>query len=354
MRVLTGWVGANLRDVHAPIVARTPCIPPELTSTPFTLDEARAAGLTLSALKGKAWRRLSAELYCFAELSEDPWLLLSAWQRSLPADAIFAGATAAWLFGLDLEPTDPIEIVVPPGSSIRSRKGLIVRRCEVSPAEVVSIRGLRATALPFTLAGLCLQRPAVEALVAIDMAVCSGLTDAVALGRYAEAAKGRAGAGRLRSLATFAAPAESPMETRLRWLLIQAGLPRPEVQTNLRDSRARFIGRADLYYPAAKLVLEYDGGNHRERLVEDDRRQNLLINAGFRILRFAAADIHSRPTVVEAQVRGALSMAAPSAPLAPTMRKHKRQSKPLTPNVRNRRRDWSATPRRLLKAVRGL
>src|SRR5713101_8316012 len=84
MRVFTGWVGANLRDVHAPIVARTPCIPPELTSTPFTLDEARAGGLTLSALKGKAWRRLSAELYCFAELSEDPWLLLSAWQRSLP------------------------------------------------------------------------------------------------------------------------------------------------------------------------------------------------------------------------------------------------------------------------------
>jgi hypothetical protein len=323
-------------------VANTPCIPPELTSRPFTLDEARAAGLTLSALKGKAWRRLGAELYCLTELGKDPWLLLSAWQRLLPAEAVFAGATAAWLFGLDLEPADPIEIVVPPDSGIRSRVGLSVRRCDVSPAEVVSVRGLRTTSLPLALAGLCLQRPAVEALVAIDMAVRAGLTDAAALGRYAEAAKGRAGAGRLRSLAAFAAPAESPMETRLRWLLIQAGLPRPEVQTNLRDSKARFIGRADLYYPAAKLVLEYDGGNHRERLVEDDRRQNLLINAGFRLLRFTAADMHNRAEIVEAQVRGALSMVRASARLAPTVRKGRRESKRLNPNVRNRPREWTS------------
>jgi very-short-patch-repair endonuclease len=334
-------------------VARTPFIPPELAGRPFTLAEARAAGLTKSALKGKTWRRLSAELYCRTELGENPSLLLSAWQRLLPAEAVFSSATAAWLLGLDLEPIDPVQIVVPPESGIRSRAGLSVRRCELSHAEVVSIRGLRATALPFTLAALCLERTAVEALVAIDMAVRAGLTDAAALGRYAQAAQGRPGAGKLRSLAQFAAPAESPMETRLRWLLIQAGLPRPEVQTNLHDSKGRFIGRADLYYPAAKLVLEYDGGNHRERLVEDDRRQNLLINAGFRLLRVTAADIHNRPDVVEAQVRIALGMATPNAPLAPTMRKRKRQSKPLTPKVRNRRRDWGATPRRLLEAVRG-
>lgn len=111
---------------------------------------------------------------------------------------------------------------------------------------------------------------------------------------------------RLRQLSLLAAPAESPMETRLRWLLFQAGLPRPEVQANLRDGSARFVGRADLYFPAARLVLEFDGGNHRDRLVEDDRRQNALVNAGYRLLRFTAADIHGRPDVVVAQVREAL------------------------------------------------
>ncbi len=62
-----------------------------------------------------------------------------------------------------------------------------------------------------------------------------------------------------------------------------------------------FVGRADLYY-------EYDGANHRDRLIDDNRRQNLLINAGFRLLRFTAADIHQRPEVVVAQVRSALNL----------------------------------------------
>ncbi len=95
------------------------------------------------------------------------------------------------------------------------------------------------------------------------------------------------------------------METRLRWLLLSAGLPRPKVQTDLYHN-GRFVGRADLYYPSARLVIEFDGGNHRDRLVTDDRRQNMITNAGFRILRFTGPDIYNRPEVVVAQVRGGL------------------------------------------------
>jgi very-short-patch-repair endonuclease len=76
---------------------------------------------------------------------------------------------------------------------------------------------------------------------------------------------------------------------------------------SLIDRQGRFVGRADLYYPAARLVIEYDGGNHRDRLVEDNRRQNLMVNAGFRLLRFTAADIRNRPDVVAAQVRSQLA-----------------------------------------------
>lgn len=295
-------------------MGKTPCIPPELTRSPFFLDEARHAGLTLSALSGKSWQRLGAELYRWKGQPDDPWLTLSAWRRVLPPETVFVGATAAWLFGLDLEPTNPVEVAVPPSSGLRSRAGLIVRRCEIPPREVVSIRRLRAVSLPLTLTGLCLQRPAGEALVAIDMAIHRGLIDSPALGRHAEMSKGRPGAARLRSLALLAAPAESPMETRLRWLLIQAGLPQPEVQTNLRDHAARFVGRADLYYPAARLVVEYDGGTHRERMVDDNRRQNLLVNAGYRVLRFTSADIRSRADVVVAQVRAALASKAALVP----------------------------------------
>jgi len=96
------------------------------------------------------------------------------------------------------------------------------------------------------------------------------------------------------------------METRLRWLFISSGLPRPEVQVDLYNEHGLLIARADMYYKAQRLVIEFYGGNHKERLVADDRRQNLLINAGYRLLRFTAADIRDRPDVVVAQVRAAL------------------------------------------------
>jgi very-short-patch-repair endonuclease len=287
-------------------MARTPAIPPELTRKPFSLDEARDAGLTHSALRGKSWERLGAGLYRWTELPKDHWLTLHAWRRVLPREAVFIGASAAWLFGLDLEPASPVEIALPPSFGHRSRAGLVVRHLEIPREEVVTIRGLRAATLPLTLAGLCVTRPAIEALIAIDMAVRVGLTNSVALNKYADAEKGRPGTARLRALASLAAPAESPMETRLRWLLIRAGLPTPEVQTDLRDSSDRFVGRADLYYPSARLVLEYDGGNHRERLVDDDLRQNLLVSAGYQVLRFTSADLHSRADVTLAQVRAGL------------------------------------------------
>jgi hypothetical protein len=99
------------------------------------------------------------------------------------------------------------------------------------------------------------------------------------------------------------------METRLRWLLISAGLPRPEVQVDLFDAGGEFAGRADLLYRGARLVIEFDGGNHRERLVGDDRRQNLITTVGFRLLRFTSADVYQRHDVVVAQVRGELARA---------------------------------------------
>jgi len=224
----------------------------------------------------------------------------------LPASAVFAGLTAAWMHGLDVDPASPVEVALPGDDHLRSRAGLHVRHSSVTN-EVVTIRDLPATNLSRTLLDLCASLPPVDALVAIDMACHARLTDQNTLRQYADGPKGRRGVARLRALAHHAAPAESPMETRLRWLLIKAGLPVPEVQTDLYDGEGNLVGRADLYYPRAHLVIEFDGGNHRDRLVGDDRRQNALIAAGYRVLRFTAADVYGRPEAVVAQVRAALA-----------------------------------------------
>ena len=250
-------------------------LPPELKQRPFTLNEARAAGLSRKVLRGKSWRRIGPSLYCWVGLKQDPLQLLQAWHRRLP-DAVFTGLSAAWLHRLDVDPSHPVEVSVPPASGIRSRPGLVVHRRSIS--DVVTVRELSATTLAHTFAELRRQLQPVEVLILADAALRLGL------GRFDDLAE----------------PAESPMETRLRWLLIQAGLPRPEVQANLS------FGRADLFYRAAQLVIEYDGGNHRDRLVDDDRRQNALVEAGYKLLRYTAPDVYQRSELIVTQVRKAL------------------------------------------------
>ena len=89
-------------------------------------------------------------------------------------------------------------------------------------------------------------------------------------------------------------------------VLVLAGLPRPEVQVSIQDDQGRLLGRPDLLYRPQHLAIEYDGGNHRDRLVDDNRRQNRLIGAGFYFLRFTAADVYGTPDSVVAQVRDKL------------------------------------------------
>jgi very-short-patch-repair endonuclease len=100
---------------------------------------------------------------------------------------------------------------------------------------------------------------------------------------------------------------ESPMESRERMLLVLAGLPRPQAQVPVHDTLGRFVGRPDLYYPERRLGLEYDGGTHRETLAEDNRRQNLLLDAGVKLLRFTARDVLGTPDMVVRLVGRALA-----------------------------------------------
>jgi hypothetical protein len=104
--------------------------------------------------------------------------------------------------------------------------------------------------------------------------------------------------------------AESPMESVLRWLVHAAGLPRPVLQHPVRDAAGKFLGRADLAWPARKVLVEFDGDLHRERgvFVNDLRRQNRLVAEGWLILRFSSADVLGQPEKVIAAIRAALRL----------------------------------------------
>jgi hypothetical protein len=226
----------------------------------------------------------------------------------MPAAAAFSGRTAAWLHGIDVDPCDPIEVTIPKESGVAARSGLVVRRAALPKSDVVIVRRLRATSINRTLRDLCSQLSLTEAVVVMDSALHARIADLTKLTSYAAAISHRIGAINLRRAVAFAEPlSESPMESRLRMLLVLGGLPRPQAQVSLTDRRGRFLGRPDLYYPDHRLALEFDGGIHRDRMAEDNRRQNGMVGNGIRLLRFTAGDIFQTPETVLAQVRAMLA-----------------------------------------------
>jgi very-short-patch-repair endonuclease len=241
-------------------------------------------------------------------LQESPQVMLTAVARRLPAGAAFSGRTAAWLHGLDLAPCDPIEVTIPEPLGSGRRAGARVSRSALSKDDIVLRRGLPATSALRTVVDLGGSDPLTDGVVAVDLALHFGLVTIADLRMHIAEHPGAKGVARLRRAVELAEPkTESAMETRLRILLVLARLPRPEVQVSIHDDRGRFLGRPDLLYRLQGLAIEYDGGNHRDRLVEDNRRQNGLIAAGLRVLRFTAADVYGNPDLIVIQVRHALA-----------------------------------------------
>jgi hypothetical protein len=304
---------------RSPILCRVPpiaAIPAPLAHAPFSLGQAAAAGLTRAQRRGANWQRLGPGIYIRRGRTPDPLDLLTAVADRLPPEAAFSGETAAWLDGLELDPISPIDVTLPRGSTVSSRVGLRIHRCALRPIDVTVRQGLRTTATPRTLADLARRLSLEEAVAVIDMALHAERVDFAGAAAYVADHPRARGIARLRAALELAdGRAESRMESLLRVLLVRSGLPRPESQADLFDSEGNQFARADLYYPAARLVIEFDGAGHRDNLTYDLRRQNQLLRAGYTLLRFTAADVFGRPQAVAALVSAALlAHRRPSAP----------------------------------------
>ena len=260
--------------------------------------------------------RISHGQYAWVGLPQDVRLKLQAVAKRVPPHCAFSGQTAAWILGLDTAWCEPVEVTIGRDVPVRARVGVKLRRAALPESDVIVRSGLRVTSAMRTVRDLGGRADLVESVVAVDVALRAGLVHLSELASHVATHPGEKGIRRLRRALGLADPrSESPMETRLRLELIMARLPRPSVQSELCDRRGNFIGRADLYYPDRRLVIEYDGDNHKERLVADLRRQNALVNAGYHLLRFTVADLRSAGSVV-AQVRRARAM-LPSHPVRP-------------------------------------
>jgi len=286
----------------------SPTVPEQLRQLPFTLAQARSAGLTRGALRSPWWRRLFRGVWVHADVPESLELRLSALRLVLPADAVVCGPTAAWLYGADIRRDGDLDVhvYVPPGTRIRSRAGLLVSQAQLADADVWVTRQVTVTSAVRTVFDCLRLRDEDDAIVAADALTHLRCTtvDAVAAYiasrpslRHCRTAKER--------LALVEPKTESPMETRLRLLLLRAGLPRPQPQWEVFRGRT-FVARLDFAWPAVQVAVEYDGADHWARRREDDRRRAAARELEWHVDVVSSDDYYQTPDDVVAMVTRAL------------------------------------------------
>lgn len=301
-----------------------------LGDAPFRVGDGRSTGLTAWELRSK---RFVAPYYG-VRVDRPPATTLErclAYAPRLRAEQAFSEQTAAELWGLPvpwrLRGRTDLDILVPEERYPPVAKGVSGRRIRRRLWHAVELRGMPVT--PPELALMLLARRATVAeLVVIGESLVTAADNYPGLLLPVRPALGVAqlracvsgfgggeGASRLRAMSDLIREGvESPMETVLRLTLLDAGLPEPEINGEVRHDGV-LVARCDLLYRAARVALEYEGDQHRSDVSVfrgDIARIRRLEAAGWRVIRVTVDDIRDARRMREliAQIRAMLAAAA--------------------------------------------
>lgn len=223
--------------------------------------------------------------------------------------AVIAGAAAAALHGAKWIDVDiPIELIHP---NNRPPQGIVTRRDVLGDGEVTEVAGFTVTNPARTAFDIGRREPRRAAVARLDaLARATGFTpDDVAA--VAEQHRHVRGLRRLETALDLVDPgAQSPRETYLRLLLVDAGLPRPQTQIAVAGGDGLTVAYLDLGWPEYMVAVEYDGDHHRSdraQYVKDIRRLEMLERMGWLVIRVVVED---RPVDILRRVRRALQARA--------------------------------------------
>jgi very-short-patch-repair endonuclease len=283
--------------------------PPELVlGHPFRGSTARAAGLiTPGVLRGRRFRRLFPDVYVAADVEVTLTLRARAAYLLVEGRGAVGGYAAAELLGASCGPADtPVDLVVP-GRAYRSHPGLTVHRDLLAADEITAVDPVVVTNAARTAYDLACALPLAEAVVAVDALSNVHRFAPGDIEGVRQRHLGARGSAQLDKVIRLANPlSQSPMESRIRLVIVFDGLPVPVLQHPVGPF---FL---DMAYPAIRVAIEYDGDAHRTqgRAMRDLDRQAYLSDNGWTVLRFTAAQVLFRPWEVAARVRHELIQAA--------------------------------------------
>ncbi len=272
--------------------------------TVFLGSEAVATGqLTRGQLRSR-YRALFPDVYQ-SKLGE-PSLhanAVGAWLWSKRRGVITGRAAAAFHGALWVDPRSPVELL---WKNCRPPAGIVCRDECFTYDDVVELDGLPVATIQRTAFDLGRHLKRGSAVSHLDaLARATGLRAEHVL-PLADAHKGSRGVRRLReAVELMDGGAQSPKETWLRLLLVDAGLPRPSTQIPVLEPGGRPVAYLDLGWEAELIAVEYDGDQHRTDRLQyawDVRRARMLADLGWLHIRVIAEDT---PGVILERVRRA-------------------------------------------------
>lgn len=288
-----------------------PARPPSLSWQVFRGSDAVARGLlTRHQLRSSAWLRLRHDVYADARLDRDHALACRGAALRLPASAVIAGPSAAFLLGVEHAArfTDDVHVIVPKPVRIGPQQRLQVHATDLDPLDVESVGGLLRTRAGRTAWDVAVWLDPPRAVAIIDALLRKALVTRDELRGTVARLAGRPGTQQARLAVALAdGRAQSPPESVLRVRLVLAGLPPPVPQYAVQLSSGLAL-HPDLAWPEYRVAVEYDGHWHGDpdQLHLDRRRLNRLATEGWLVLHVTSRRLHHDFPGVLKEIRAAL------------------------------------------------
>ncbi|RBY74965.1 hypothetical protein DQ239_18230 [Blastococcus sp. TF02-09] len=279
----------------------------------FTVADARQVGYrpdeVRAAVGSGAWHRLRRGVYVAAER----WAVSAADPRArhlldvlaalavLGPGPVVSHSSAARFHELVLPRGTDGLVRLTDRDQWRTGRGYRISAADLPSLDVVDAGALIVTAVARTLVDCAREWPLVDGVVAMDAAMFQGKVTRAALTAAVLAQSHWLGIGRAAQAVDLSdGRAESPLESRGRFGVVEAGLPRPELQVELHGPRG-FVARVDGWFEDPGVALEFDGRvkyedprdgrTPAEVAWEEKRREDAIRDLDVPVVRVVQADL---------------------------------------------------------------
>ncbi|CAM3748510.1 hypothetical protein [Nocardioides zeicaulis] len=286
-------------------------------TVPFLRRTGLAAGISPKALRGPGFRLVLPGTYVTSAVVVTPRLRANAALLAYEGVAWASHASAARVYDLPVPTSGDEHVSVRRAGLRRRHRGVRAHVGRHTAVRVVDDVPVSEPRMLFVEMAETLTL--VDLVVLGDAMVRRGLLSPEALVRFCADVPHKMASRARRAAAYVRRDVDSPMETRLRMLIVLAGLPEPQVNLKVRDEVGDVVRKYDLSYPEVRVAIEYNGALHvlvPGAWEADLSRRDAIDDSGWRLVPVVSSGIFATPAETLHRVhRVLLARRMPGVPL---------------------------------------